>query len=834
MDLVGRMLQLFAEGHNLNMQRLMRGQHEFGFRFSNNLVMEAVALLQASAKNQMVIRQMSDDEAEDVGKVLDFLIEVTQGPCSEIQDMLASSGMVDVCKSIIEAEFRNADPKTAKEVKENAVTALTALIEGRPDNAVHQILAEKLDVRTIRKRLAAIFGFYKANREALQDAEEDESYLSEGFDLLTMADELGKVANDKFDEKFLRPDKAIYARKLDPSMFDSKKKFRAEEKKKEAEVLYKEAYQFFEGRVRSIEIYWNKQIQRVTFPLQSECDFIKDSIKDKIKSRIDYTDDDKVDEFLEGVHELQTELKHFEYLNRFGFYRYVGQNLDSLKTASFALALMMNFIMVISLEKGYTASGMTTRDYSPAYMKTVQQSLGIVQLVTSCLVLAFKLINLAPLVYKKVVLRRKKLDLNSEFFGDQAAKELGNIIDAFGPLVAGMVACFCVFGLLFARFTDSIAYVGVFGIIIFVGSLLGAQGLRKYWQNPVHDLAFVYTVGYDTLTSSDTLFYVLYVICAVLGVTGLEFFYCFHLLDLVLMSNALQNVVRSVTSPIVSLGMTSILTLFCVYIFALLGFFLFDGDFYNADAGVDECKTMILCFFTFVHNGLIPGGGIGDYMSFELGWQPYNAGGGFYEDLGYTGRLIFDLLFFIGVLVLLLNIIFGIILDTFSELREDAKEKHDIMTGECFVCGIDKNVFDDEAMKNGEHKGFLRHISTEHNMWDYMFFIMFLENKDSTEFTGAETYVQTCLDKNDIKWVPKKRALCFDDDDDDEDSFEEVIEDTTKEIQDLAKEKAKEMDDSVKDVSQKIKSMLGDSVRELQEKVKALQDQLHGTRPSLM
>jgi hypothetical protein len=47
-----------------------------------------------------------------------------------------------------------------------------------------------------------------------------------------MADELGKVANDKFDEKFLKPDKTIYARKLDPSMFDSKKKFRAEEKKK--------------------------------------------------------------------------------------------------------------------------------------------------------------------------------------------------------------------------------------------------------------------------------------------------------------------------------------------------------------------------------------------------------------------------------------------------------------------------------------------------------------------------------------------------------------------------------------------------------------------------
>jgi hypothetical protein len=336
----------------------------------------------------------------------------------------------------------------------------------------------------------------------------------------------------------------------------------------------------------------------------------------------------------------------------------------------------------------------------------------------------------------------------------------------------------------------------------------------------------VYSVGYDTLTASDTLFYVLYVMAAVLGIWVQPYFYCFHLLDLVLMSNALQNVVRSVTNPIVSLGMTSILMIFSVYIFSLIGFFLFDGDFYNSDTGVDECGTMILCFFTFLHNGLIPGGGIGDYMSFELGWQPFNAGDSFYGDYKYTFRLIFDLIFFIGVLVLLLNIIFGIILDTFSELREDAKEKHDIMTGECFICAIDKSTFDDDAMKNGQQKGFIRHIKEEHNMWDYMFFIMFLENKDSTEFTGAETYVQKCLDNNDIKWVPKKRALCLDDDDDDDDSFEEVIEDNTKEIKSLTKDKVKEMDDSVKELAQKMKSMMNESVQVLKQKIDALEEHI--------
>jgi len=43
-------------------------------------------------------------------------------------------------------------------------------------------------------------------------------------------------------------------------------------------------------------------------------------------------------------------------------------------------------------------------------------------------------------------------------------------------------------------------------------------------------------------------------------------------------------------------------------------------------------------------------------------------------------RTVFDLMFFIIVLVLLLNLIFGIILDTFSDLRAKAKEQNEEMT----------------------------------------------------------------------------------------------------------------------------------------------------------
>ena len=46
-----------------------------------------------------------------------------------------------------------------------------------------------------------------------------------------------------------------------------------------------------------------------------------------------------------------------------------------------------------------------------------------------------------------------------------------------------------------------------------------------------------------------------------------------------------------------------------------------------------------------------------------------------YSDGSYAQRTVFDLLFFIVVLVLLLNIIFGIVLDTFATMREESNER---------------------------------------------------------------------------------------------------------------------------------------------------------------
>ena len=82
------------------------------------------------------------------------------------------------------------------------------------------------------------------------------------------------------------------------------------------------------------------------------------------------------------------------------------------------------------------------------------------------------------------------------------------------------------------------------------------------------------------------------------------------------------------------------------------------SDFYydtlDIDDGFQICKDLYTCFIFMINWGLRNGGGIGDSMKF----QPVNN--------RFYPKSIFDLSFFMVVNVISLNIIFGIIIDTFS------------------------------------------------------------------------------------------------------------------------------------------------------------------------
>lgn len=56
---------------------------------------------------------------------------------------------------------------------------------------------------------------------------------------------------------------------------------------------------------------------------------------------------------------------------------------------------------------------------------------------------------------------------------------------------------------------------------------------------------------------------------------------------------------------------------------------------------------------------------------------------------------------------------------------------------QCFLpsLGLERDKFDNKTVT------FEEHIKVEHNMWHYLFFIVLVKVKDSTEYTGPESYV---------------------------------------------------------------------------------------------
>lgn len=61
------------------------------------------------------------------------------------------------------------------------------------------------------------------------------------------------------------------------------------------------------------------------------------------------------------------------------------------------------------------------------------------------------------------------------------------------------------------------------------------------------------------------------------------------------------------------------------------------------------------------------------------------------------------------------------------------------MVDNCFICGNLKADFD--RLQSKSSAGFREHIKINHYMWNYMFFIAYLDWKEKTEYSGIESFV---------------------------------------------------------------------------------------------
>lgn len=259
-----------------------------------------------------------------------------------------------------------------------------------------------------------------------------------------------------------------------------------------------------------------------------------------------------------------------------------------------------------------------------------------------------------------------------------------------------------------------------------------------------------------------------------------------------------------------SIIFTAVLALILVYLFSIIGYVFFKDDFLvpvddeivsnsgdglpcnempditisqsasdesqqvctkralqEADDGGGErkeraCDSLVMCIITTLNQGLRNGGGIGDILRapsssvssiFKILKNSISLFFFAFQEALFVARVVYDLLFFFIVIIIVLNLIFGVIIDTFADLRSEKQQKELILKNTCFICGLNRSAFDNKTVS------FEEHIKSEHNMWHYLYFIVLVKVKDPTEFTGPESYVYGMVKSNTLDWFPRLRAI---------------------------------------------------------------------------
>lgn len=191
------------------------------------------------------------------------------------------------------------------------------------------------------------------------------------------------------------------------------------------------------------------------------------------------------------------------------------------------------------------------------------------------------------------------------------------------------------------------------------------------------------------ISNGDFIFNVMYFVFSIQGLLQSPVFYSFHLLDVVNRFPELQNVMKSVSLNANQLLMTSMLGAIIMYNFAIFAFLFLSDNYYDGNlnrgllnkSGDSLCMSLLHCYFSTLLYGLRFGGGIG-----EIGTTTMEA----WNQQNYYIKFFFDIAFFLLITTIILNVVFGIIIDSFAQLREESMFVAEDIKNKCFMCNIDR------------------------------------------------------------------------------------------------------------------------------------------------
>lgn len=96
----------------------------------------------------------------------------------------------------------------------------------------------------------------------------------------------------------------------------------------------------------------------------------------------------------------------------------------------------------------------------------------------------------------------------------------------------------------------------------------------------------------------------------------------------------------------------------------------------------------------------------------------------------------------------MLNIINGIIIDTFADLRDQQQRNEYDINNVCVICSLERWNFEKKGLP------FQQHVTETHNLWNYVAFIVHLKEVGRENMNGIETFIYEKIQNRDMSWTP--------------------------------------------------------------------------------
>jgi inositol 1,4,5-triphosphate receptor type 1/inositol 1,4,5-triphosphate receptor type 3 len=216
------------------------------------------------------------------------------------------------------------------------------------------------------------------------------------------------------------------------------------------------------------------------------------------------------------------------------------------------------------------------------------------------------------------------------------------------------------------------------------------------------------------------------------------------LFDVIERSSTLMCIVKSFLIPIKKI-MISLVLFYLIAYFFIIFVYLYIPD----QLPYQDCLRFSNCYFILCDQTIKNSNGIINYLT-EAGLYTCPT-------MWSNPRFWIDNWFAIIDLILVLQMICGIIVDTFLSQREKIKEMEEDKNNVCFICGLNKNDIN-KYYTQSEYR-FNEHIKLDHYLWNYMFAIFNVTLMEKPTFFLDKVIKEEYESNQYSKFIPYKKCL---------------------------------------------------------------------------